>query len=125
MPLPRSVARFNLVVTNPVLGRVAGRLPGFAMLTHVGRRSGRAHRTPVNVFRRDERFVVALTYGRESQWVRNVLAAGGCEIRSRGRTLQLRDPVIVRDPARRMVPAAVRVALGAFGVEDFLVLRAR
>ena len=38
MPLPKALARFNLKVTNPVLGHVAGRLPGFAIVTHVGRR---------------------------------------------------------------------------------------
>jgi deazaflavin-dependent oxidoreductase (nitroreductase family) len=124
VPLPRRLARFNLVATNRVLGPLAERLPGFAVLEHVGRRSGRTHRTPVNLFRRsDGRCVVALTYGRESQWVRNVVAAGGCDAVVRGRRLHLRDPEIVRDPGRGLVPAPVRPALAAIGVEDFMVLR--
>lgn len=124
MPLPRSLARFNLVVTNPVLGHVAGRLPGFAILTHVGRRSGRTFRTPVNLFHPDERYVVALTYGRDSQWVRNVMAAGGCDVLTRGRRLRLSKPEIVHDPRRLLVPAPVRAILARVGVEDFMVLRA-
>jgi deazaflavin-dependent oxidoreductase (nitroreductase family) len=123
MPLPRSLARFNLRVTNPVLSRVAGHLPGFAILTHVGRRSGTTFETPVNIFRDGDRHVIALTYGRESQWVRNVVAAGGCEVLTRGRRLRLTEPEIVHDPERRLVPAPVRVPLSLVGVEDFMVLR--
>jgi deazaflavin-dependent oxidoreductase (nitroreductase family) len=125
MPLPRTLARFNLIVTNRVSGLVAGHLPGFAMITHVGRRSGRTRDTPVNLFRSGDRYVVALTYGRDSQWVRNVLAAGGCEARTRGRRLRLTDPEIVHDPSRALVPAPVRAVLGAIDVEDFLTLRPR
>ena len=47
----RWVAAFNLAVTNRITSRFAARLPGFGILTHVGRKSGRIYRTPVNVFR--------------------------------------------------------------------------
>ena len=125
MPLPRSLARFNLVVTNRVTGLAAGRLPGFAIVEHTGRRSGRRYRTPVNLFRSGDRFVVALTYGRGSQWVRNVLAAGGCEVRTGGRRLRLAEPEVVHDPERALVPAPVRVPLRLLRVDEFLVLRER
>src|ERR1700686_4258173 len=75
----RWVAAFNLAVTNRITSRFAARLPGFGILTHVGRKSGKPYRTPVNVFRAPEGFLIALTYGRESQWVKNVLAAGAQE----------------------------------------------
>ena len=71
----RWVAAFNLAVTNRITGLFAARLPGFGILTHVGRKSGRVYRTPVNVFRTSEGFLIALTYGRESEWVKNVMAA--------------------------------------------------
>lgn len=123
MPLPKTLARFNRVVTNPVLGHVAGRLPGFATVTHTGRRSGRQHRTPVNLFRSGDGYVIALTYGADAQWVRNVQAANGCEILTRGKRIRLVDPRIVRDPRRRSVPLPVRPILGAIGVDDFLILQ--
>jgi deazaflavin-dependent oxidoreductase (nitroreductase family) len=88
----RWVAAFNLAVTNRVTSRFAARLPGFGILTHVGRKSGKLYRTPVNVFRATEGFLIALTYGRESEWVRNVLAAGGCELETRHVLYQLSDP---------------------------------
>jgi deazaflavin-dependent oxidoreductase (nitroreductase family) len=123
MPLPRALARLNLKVTNPVLGRVAGRLPGFAIVTHVGRRSGTRRTTPVNLFRDGDLYVIALTYGPGSQWVKNVLAAGGCDIHTKGRDVRLVDPQLIHDPARTRVPAPVRAILGALRVEHFLVGR--
>jgi deazaflavin-dependent oxidoreductase (nitroreductase family) len=113
----------NLKVTNPVLGHVAKRAPGFAIVTHVGRRSGVTRSNPVNLFQHGDELVIALTYGADSQWVKNVLAAGGCEVLTRGRTLGLIEPRLVHDPSRALVPPPVRLALSALGVEDFLVGR--
>jgi deazaflavin-dependent oxidoreductase (nitroreductase family) len=124
MPIPRFVRPFTKRVVNPVTRRFAGRMPGFALLTHVGRRTGRVYRTPLNVFRRGDDYAFALTYGTDVQWVRNVLASGGCEIEVRGRTVRLTEPRLINDPARRRMPTPVRQFLGLIGVEDFLVLRA-
>jgi hypothetical protein len=41
MPAPRSLARFNKRFTNRLTSKVAGHLPGFAIVSHVGRKSGR------------------------------------------------------------------------------------
>jgi deazaflavin-dependent oxidoreductase (nitroreductase family) len=124
MPLPASLGRFNRHATNRVLGPAAAVLPGFAVVRHVGRRSGRLRRTPVNMFRDGDRYVIPLTYGAGAPWVRNVLAAGGCEVETRGRRLRLRDPEVVRDRSRRLVPAPVRRALAAIRVNDFMLPRA-
>jgi deazaflavin-dependent oxidoreductase (nitroreductase family) len=123
MPGPRRLARFNRRYTNAVLGRIAGQAPGFGIVTHRGRRSGKVYHTPVNAFRRGEEFVIALTYGPRADWVKNVLAAGGCDLRTRGRSVHLTQPRLVRDERRRLVPRPVRVILGLVGVNDFLVLR--
>jgi deazaflavin-dependent oxidoreductase (nitroreductase family) len=125
MPLPKGLARFNLKVTNRVLGPLAERLPGFGVVIHVGRRSGVVRRTPVNVFHRGDRYVIALTYGADSQWVRNVLAAGELAVETRGRRVQLTAPELVHDETRRLVPAPVRIPLRAADVSDFLVARRR
>jgi F420H(2)-dependent quinone reductase len=77
----RWLAKINIAFTNRITSRFAARLPGFGILTHVGRKSGKVYRTPVNVFRAPEGFLIALTYGRESEWVRNVIAAGGASLR--------------------------------------------
>jgi deazaflavin-dependent oxidoreductase (nitroreductase family) len=118
--LGRRVAHFNRRVTNRVTGPLAPWLPGFGVVVHAGRRSGREYRTPVNVFRSDGSFVIALTYGAEADWVRNVLAAGGCVLITRGRRHALAEPRLLHDPSRRLVPAPVRLPLRLLNVADFL-----
>ena len=118
----RWVAAFNLAITNRITSRFAARLPGFGILTHVGRKSGRVYRTPVNVFRAPEGFLIALTYGRESEWVKNVLAAGGCELETRGVRHLLSAPTIMHDPTRRRFPPFVQIVLRLIGADDFMQL---
>lgn len=122
MPIPNAVARFNRTVTNRVTRPFAGRLPGFAIVHHTGRKSGRHYRTPVNIFPRHDGYIAALTYGPDRDWVRNVIAAGGCELEIRGKTLRVGEPEIVHDPARSDMPPGVRQFLGLIGVTDFLRL---
>lgn len=122
MPLGRRMAAFNRQVTNRLLGGVATRLPGFGVVLHVGRRSGRHYRTPVNVFRTAHGYAFALTYGSSAEWVRNVVAAKGCELVTRGRTVRLRNPSVYRDERRSQMPPHVRVVLGLTHVDEFLVM---
>jgi deazaflavin-dependent oxidoreductase (nitroreductase family) len=122
MPLPRSIARFNRIVTNRITGPLAPYLPGFGVVVHEGRKSHVVRRTPVNVFRSPGGYVIALTYGTGSDWVRNVLAAGGCVLETRGRQLRLTQPRLVHDEQRRAVPAVVRFVGGLGNVSDFLEL---
>jgi deazaflavin-dependent oxidoreductase (nitroreductase family) len=123
MPLPGWLAELNRNVTNRITRPVAGRLPGFAIVIHTGVRTGKRYRTPVNLFRVGDRYVIALTYGRDRDWVRNVVAAGGCEVETRGEPVRLTDPRIVRDDRQRSVPLPVRPLLKAIGVSEFLELR--
>ena len=123
MPAPRWLARFNRRVTNRLFGPVAPRLPGFGVVVHTGRKTHRPYRTPVNVFRCADGYVIALTYGPDADWVRNVLASGGCTLETRGRTLRLTRPRLFRDERRRSVPLPVRLVLGVLGVINFLGLR--
>jgi deazaflavin-dependent oxidoreductase (nitroreductase family) len=124
MVAPRAIAKFNRHVTNRVLGPLVPHLPGFGFVEHKGRRSGRSYRTPVNMFRTDGGYAVALTYGPGSDWVRNVVAAGGCDAVIGGKTVHLTDPQVVHDPARSRVPRGVRPMLTMMGVKDFLTLHA-
>jgi hypothetical protein len=61
-------------------------------------------------------------YGADSQWVRNVLAAGGADVETRGRRLRLVGPEVVRDPSLSMVPKLVRVPIRLVNVDEFMVL---
>ena len=114
---------FTTKVFNRLSRRFAGWLPGFGLLLYRGRTSGKPYRTPMNVFRHGDEYVLALTYGSEVQWVKNVLAAGGCELRTRGRTVHLTDPRLFVDRARRAMPQPVRFLLGLMRVTEFMRLR--
>jgi deazaflavin-dependent oxidoreductase (nitroreductase family) len=120
--------RFRPVVNrylNRVTRPLAKRLPGFAILTHRGRKTGRSYQTPINVFRRGDDYFFFLTYGSDAQWVKNVLASGSCSIETRGRIVELAEPELVTDPELRPAPAPVRfVEQRIAGVTEYLHMRA-
>lgn len=124
MPIPDGMRTFNKVALNKVTRLVAPWLPGFGVIVHRGRRSGKQYRTPVNVFPRPGgRYVIALTYGPDTDWVKNVIAAGGCELLTHGRQVTLTMPRLFHDEARKEIRVAERAVLGLLNVYEFLELR--
>ncbi len=91
----RRIARFNRAVTNRVQGTWAWLVPPWAVILHRGRRTGRRYRTPVIAFRHGAQLVVGLPYGENTDWVRNLLAAGGGRVVRGGRERALSDPHVV------------------------------
>lgn len=111
MPAPRWVARANKISLNRFTRFIAPWAPGWGVVIHRGRKSGRVFRTPLWVFRRHNGFVIALTYGSSTDWVRNVLAAGGCELQTRRRHYQLGAPTLFRDENATDMPPFIRFML--------------
>ena len=122
MPIPRMVARLNKVGLNRVIKHIAPWAPGLGVVVHRGRRSGRVYETPVNVFTAGDGYVIALTYGPGTDWVKNVLAEGGCEVRTGGRVVRLTAPRVFRDETRHDIRPLQRQVLRLIGVADFLSL---
>jgi deazaflavin-dependent oxidoreductase (nitroreductase family) len=116
---------FTTRLFNPLSRHFAGWLPGFGILSYVGRKSGRLYRTPLNVFKRGDSYVFALTYGSEVDWVRNVLAAGHADLRTRGRDIHLVEPELFVDPTRHLMPLPVRIVLRLNDVQEFLRVKVR
>lgn len=111
MPFPRILARIHVHRINPFMLRLAGR-GALADLEHVGRRSGQVRHTPVRAFRRGDTVVIGLNFGRESDWLKNIRAAGRCRLRLRDEVLDLGPAVVV--PVRqgvRSMPRLVGLAL--------------
>jgi hypothetical protein len=54
--------------------------------------------------------------------VKNVLAAGGCRLHTRGRYVDLAAPRVVHDPERSGIRPPERAALRLLQVSDFLDL---
>lgn len=123
MPIPRTVRRWNKVGLNRATQHIAPWMPGFGVVVHRGRRSGRRYRTPVNVFPAKDGYLFALTYGPDTDWVKNVLAASGCELQTRGRTIKLVSPHLYHDASRRGIRPVERQILRILRVADFLSLK--
>src|SRR3954447_4787124 len=120
MPLSRSVADFNRRYFNKLSRHVAGWLPGFGIVIHTGRTSGRTYETPVNVFRTEDGFIIALTYGR-ADWVKNVMAAGSAKLRTRRKVAERRNPRMLRAPQREPMPGLPRAVLAAIDFPEELL----
>ena len=124
MALPAGLARFNRRITNRILGRIAGRIPPLALVVHRGRASGREYRTPVMAFTDGDSAVIALTYGSGTDWVRNLLAAGGGALIEAGRTRSIEQPeVLALSAAIDAIPRPIRPILGLLGVAHCLRVR--
>jgi deazaflavin-dependent oxidoreductase (nitroreductase family) len=127
MRVADGLARFNRLVFNRVVRTFAGRRGSpVAVVAHRGRRSGRRYRTPVLAFGADGGYLVALLYGADRDWVRNVVAAGGCTIERGGRRVEVADPrMLDADAGMALVPPPMRPALRLLRVRRFLRLSAR
>ncbi|MEU2037323.1 nitroreductase family deazaflavin-dependent oxidoreductase [Nocardia niwae] len=123
MVLPHALAKFNRHVTNPAAGLIAGRAPGFGIVRHKGRKSGRSYRTPVMVFERHGAYRIALTYGRDVDWVKNIHAAGGFALETHGRVVDLTDPVVRHDPSAAWAPMGVQQVLKTISAEYYVESR--
>jgi deazaflavin-dependent oxidoreductase (nitroreductase family) len=91
----RVMARINRQATNRAIGFWAPYVPPWAMVVHRGRTSGKEYRTPVAAFVRGGTVAVALPYGDDADWVRNLLTAGGGRLIRLGRGRALVNPRVV------------------------------
>jgi len=122
MPVPKVVGRWNKAGLNRLTRHIAPWMPGLGVVIHQGRRTGRRYETPVNVFPTGDGYVLALTYGPDTDWVKNVLAAGGCELHTRGQIIQLGSPRLFHDETRSSIRPLERQVLRTLRVDDFLSL---
>ena len=116
-------------ILNPLILKLAGRrhFHMAAQLTHTGRRSGRTYVTPVGARRSDHTVLIPLTFGNQSDWSRNVLAAGICSLRLAGINYDATAPALLSpDEADPQVRAAFsrleRASMRMLGIRQFLRL---
>jgi deazaflavin-dependent oxidoreductase (nitroreductase family) len=127
MEMPQGLARFNRHVTNPIQRLWAGWLPPFGIVEHVGRRSGKPYRTPVNVFSAEvdgkPGVAIMLTYGPDRDWLKNLTSAGGGRIRRNGKTFDVADPrVVTKAEAAAHVTGAARPIFSRLPFEQAVLL---
>jgi deazaflavin-dependent oxidoreductase (nitroreductase family) len=109
----------------PLVMKSAGTPGAYASVVHhVGRTTGRAYVTPVQAVPTDDGFVVALPYGSNTDWLKNVLASGSAVIVTEGTTYRVGQPEIVplANAADAFPPSDQRTHR-RFGVEQCLRVR--
>ena len=122
----RQWGRVGAKYLNPLIVRTAGstRSPA-ALIKHTGRSSGRAYATPLRPYTTDGGFLIALGYGSDVDWVRNVLANGRAELVSRGVTYEVTEPQLIPiEEARAELPRREYPILVLMGTRDCLRLKA-
>jgi deazaflavin-dependent oxidoreductase (nitroreductase family) len=115
---------------NPLIRKFAGRrhFGMAALIRHTGRRSGRPYVTPASARLSGDVVVIPLTFGSQSDWSRNVRAAGGCSIRLNGREYELVQPQLlsvadVQPLVRSMFSPMERAAFRMLGIRQVMRLR--
>jgi deazaflavin-dependent oxidoreductase (nitroreductase family) len=122
-----TIAHRLIRASGPVMSPFAGRrfFPLWAILEHQGRKSGRHFSTPVVARRTADGFVIPMAFGDKADWVRNVLAAGGCSIVWKGRRFEAdRAEAIDRAEAAREFDWLSRTMMPVIGIEKFVRVRA-
>src|ERR1700750_943906 len=124
MQLPQWLGRFNRPGPHPTQRTGGGYVPSFAILEHVGRKSGRTFRTPLNVFSTDEGVAILLSYGPDRDWLKNITAAGGGRLKRYGTTIAVADPrVMTKAEAAAHVTGWWRPVFARIPFEQAVLLR--
>jgi len=120
-----AVRRFNRAFMNPRQMKTAGTAGAYAsVIRHVGRTSGRPYETPVGAFATDDGFVIALPYGSDPDWLKNVLASGSAVLVHEGGTYQVDRPELIPTTAAApYLPVKEQRNLRMFAVDQCLRVR--
>ena len=118
----RTGSRFVNEVVNPFLrqrGVARWSRDNLGTLEHVGRRSGIRRLTLVHPVPTDTGFRIIVPLGEESQWARNVLAAGHCRLQVGVTVYELDEPALVEPGSVSEIPAPFRWAQAQLGFRWF------
>jgi len=95
----------------------------WSIVEQIGRHSGKTYRTPVSVFRTNDGLAVLLPYGTDTDWVKNLSAANGGQVKLGGKLFRVTDPRIVSTvEAAESLKPPWRQIMKATGIESTLVL---
>ncbi|MHA3022046.1 nitroreductase family deazaflavin-dependent oxidoreductase [Mycobacterium sp. BMJ-28] len=107
MLVPPALENFQIRFINPVIAPLAKRLPGFTVVKHRGRKSGTPYETTVTSFRKGNILAIGLIHGK-TNWVKNVLAAGGADVHLFSGDIHITNPRVL--PAGTDDPSLPRMA---------------
>jgi deazaflavin-dependent oxidoreductase (nitroreductase family) len=129
-PLVRIAMRPLTRILNPLMHKLAGRrhVRMAAEVRHIGRTSGRAYVTPAGARVHGDVALIPLTFGNQSDWAKNVRAAGGCSLKVNGEEYTAVAPEFVdRADAGPLLKSAFgpmeRAGFRLLGIKQYLRLR--
>ncbi|WP_285561103.1 hypothetical protein [Actinoplanes regularis] len=124
---PKNISWRFARATAPAVRMLAGRrwFAGWAVMHHRGRVSGRNLTVPVAVVATPDGFIINLPWGAGTNWVRNVVAAGGCTVRWKGADHPMDHPRIIDAAAARPYYPRLTWAIARrlFPADAWLLLR--
>ena len=125
VPVVLNTVRRTGRATKPLVLRSAGTAGSpTAVVHHVGRSSGREYQTPVGAVPISGGFAIALPYGPNTDWLKNVLHAGRATIVVDGGSHEVTDPQVVAiDEITSHFGRSDQRMHQLFGVHDGLVVR--
>jgi deazaflavin-dependent oxidoreductase (nitroreductase family) len=95
-----------------------------AVIHHVGRTTGAPYETPIVAEPTDDGFLIALPYGPNTDWLKNVLARGAATILHDGHSYDVDRPEVVPiGDVAHLYAERDRRALESFRVEECLRVR--
>jgi deazaflavin-dependent oxidoreductase (nitroreductase family) len=116
MLLPPWLERLQIRFVNPLVRPFSKRVPGFGVIKHRGRTSGKDYETIITPYRRGQVLAVGLAHGK-TNWVKNVLAAGEADIQIGKESLHLVNPrVLPAGTVDRSLPRMAQVVGKRSGV---------
>jgi deazaflavin-dependent oxidoreductase (nitroreductase family) len=124
--LPANIREFNKRYTNPRMLRAVanGQRGNLGVVLHQGRKSGREYATPVRIDAIPGGFLIPMPYGTDTDWTRNILAAGTATVRFKGQDVAADQPEIIDTAtALAMLPPSAAMGARLFRVKQYLRLR--
>lgn len=124
MKIPSFIRYFNKYALNHLTGLVARAGIGpFCIIQHKGRKSGKLYETTIQAYRTADGFIMALTYGKDIDWLKNVLAADGCKLYYKRTWYALKNPKLMdQQNGLPYFPYPEKAILGLIGIQDFVKL---
>jgi deazaflavin-dependent oxidoreductase (nitroreductase family) len=122
MPIPKVVAVFNKHVTNRLFLLFAGWIPPLAIVNHQGRNSGQSYGTPIMAIPYGEEFIFALTYGRNVDWAKNLMASDSGILEYNGEEFEIHKlRHISYEDMKDVFPIWIRLLLSIISVEHCII----
>jgi deazaflavin-dependent oxidoreductase (nitroreductase family) len=124
--LPNIVRYFSTLFKKPMITSIESGKSDCSIIYHTGRKSGHAYRTPVEAIFLGDEVLIALVYGRKTDWLKNILAQGGCSIYYKLQMYEATTPVILpADSARKLLPPESHWAQSSHSPREYLHLRVK